>query len=295
MDKVSVIVLSYNNLGGLTHTIQSVYQQDYKNLEVILGDDGSEDYDEDFFDQCENNLLRNENISVLRYHNSENVGTIRNLNKAISMASGCWILPLSSGDTFVERDTVTKIVKCFKEKGAFLVTARRRCMLNGGGYKIKPEDKQVLQIEQGGKELLKAICWDNFISGACTYYKRELFEKVGYFDESMRLLEDTPFYIKCILKGIEIAFLNEVTIDYDMGGVSSEGQVNSILEIDKGIMYQKWIYPNSSLIGKILCRSLEARFYKMTHKNKKIVLFFYYLIHPDTVVYKIYMKMKNQI
>ena len=49
MDKVSVIVLSYNNLGGLTHTIPSVYQQDYKNLEVILGDDGSEDYDEDFF------------------------------------------------------------------------------------------------------------------------------------------------------------------------------------------------------------------------------------------------------
>ena len=72
MDKVSVIVLSYNNLGGLTHTIPSVYQQDYKNLEVILGDDGSEDYDEYFFDQCENNLLRNENI-VLRYHNSENV------------------------------------------------------------------------------------------------------------------------------------------------------------------------------------------------------------------------------
>lgn len=292
MDQVSVIVLSYNNLNRLKDTILSIIMQDYDNLEVILGDDGSADYNDELFARCESILTKNKNISVSRYHNEKNIGTIKNFNKAIGVSEGRWILPLSSGDTFAEKDIVRKIVNCFEENNALLVTARRRCINSDATYEIKPSEKQGEKIRRGGKELLAYICWDNFISGACTYYARELFEKVGFFDDRMKLLEDTPFYIKCMLNGVEFTFLNEVTINYDMNGVSSGEKINPVLEQDKRIMYQNWVFPYSNRIGKKLCRGLKARNYRADHKGQKAAIVFYFFCHPDTIIFKLYMWIK---
>lgn len=64
----------------------------------------------------------------------------------------------------------------------------------------------------------------NFISGACTYYRRAFLEEIGGFDESYVLLEDYPFYLRALNQGHAIGFLDSITMKHQVGGVSSRNQ-----------------------------------------------------------------------
>ncbi len=288
MGLVSIIVLSYNNLERLTQTIDSIYRQDYENMEVILSDDGSEEYDSLLIESCEK-MLKKKNIVSHSFHNKENMGTVRNFNNAIRASNGEYIIPLSCGDKFRKSTSVSHIVRRFVQTGSLILTARRRCLQEDGMVEIRPTDKQVKLIQKGGKTLLQALCWDNFISGSCTYYSREIFDVVGMFDERMRLLEDAPFYIRCLLGKINIDFLDEVVIDYDVNGVSSGTVPNPKLEKDKRIMRQSLIYPNCDKTGRYLCKGLAARAYKLNCGGRKKNLLSYYLRHADVFFYKLWM------
>ena len=69
----------------------------------------------------------------------------------------------------------------------------------------------------------------NIMSGASTYYKKEVFEKIGYFDEQYKLLEDYPFYLKDLRMKNQIKFININTIKYSLDGISSSSIVNNTL------------------------------------------------------------------
>ncbi|WP_163000613.1 hypothetical protein [Vibrio owensii] len=76
------------------------------------------------------------------------------------------------------------------------------------------------------------------MSGASTYYRRSLFEKIGYFDEKYRLLEDYPFYVKALTLGVKINFLDIKSIRYGMDGVSTSTNINPLLKKDYEIFNQ---------------------------------------------------------
>jgi glycosyltransferase involved in cell wall biosynthesis len=101
-DLVSIITPSYNTGDFISETIKSVINQDYKNWELIIVDDCSEDNSIDIIKTFRDNRIR---LIV----NSTNKGAAYCRNHAIEIAKGEWIAFLDSDDVWYSKKLSTQI------------------------------------------------------------------------------------------------------------------------------------------------------------------------------------------
>lgn len=235
---ISVITPVYNNYTDLEVSLLSLLKQKINNdiiCSIFIIDDGSDNFDEEFV----RSLVDKENIynfSVNILINSSNIGTVRTLNKVLKLQNSELIIPLSSDDEFYDSNTIQKIIDFFNSTNYLIATSMRQPILNGLPLNPYPKTSHI-PLFNDREKLLKYISKKgNIISGASTYYRREIFERIGYFDERYRLLEDYPFYLKVLSNQIDIGFINMITINYGLSGVSSgkgkRKRINPILRDD---------------------------------------------------------------
>jgi len=94
---VSVLLLTYNHEDFVEDAIQSVLDQDYENLEIVVSDDASTDGTADLIVQSANDHPD----SIIAVLNRENIGITRNFNQALSRCSGTYIALLDGDDGFL--------------------------------------------------------------------------------------------------------------------------------------------------------------------------------------------------
>ena len=78
---VSVVMATYNNAKGLEASIESILSQTYKNIELLVLDDGSGDDTKDLLQ----NKFRQKKLRI--FHNEENIGLTKCLNKLIEFSN----------------------------------------------------------------------------------------------------------------------------------------------------------------------------------------------------------------
>jgi len=106
-DKLSIVTVVYNNSIGLKKTIQSIKNQNYKNIEHIVVDGGSIDGTVD---------LIKDNEDWIDFWISENDDGIYDaMNKGIDHCTGEWICFMNSGDCFCDNNVVKQISKYFNQ------------------------------------------------------------------------------------------------------------------------------------------------------------------------------------
>ena len=106
---VSVVVPVYNVEKYLNDCIQSLVEQSYKNLEILLIDDGSSDSSPIL---CDKWAEKDERVKVIH---KENEGAGKSRNKGINIATGEYIFFLDSDD-YVKRDLVSKCVSLINQE-----------------------------------------------------------------------------------------------------------------------------------------------------------------------------------
>ena len=220
---VSIIVLTYKDFSGLEKTMNAILEQNYPHIEIIVGDDGSPNYSEKFFDAFIDRAKR-QNISLIIRHNEHNLGTVKNINEALKLAHGHIIGFLGCGDYYASRDVIKNIVNCFEKNDAEVVTTKMKgiSVSNPNRITILPHKKFCKLLKEGNnKRLLSKMFNDNCFFAPATFYKRTVYEKYGIYDERMRLIEDYPFLFNLVLKGAKIKFLDICTVIYLFDGVSS--------------------------------------------------------------------------
>lgn len=266
--KISIITLTYNNWKLLYKAINSVKQQKISigySLEYLIVDDGTSDFDREYVE----NLLCLSGINYTIIVNHKNIGTVRSFNKAINKAHGDIIIPLSADDEFYNCDVVQSIIDYFESTGSHIITGLRIPILNNGTELPAIPKKNERKLFDNSNLLLKKLMLrKNFISGASTYYKKEVLANLDYFDEDYILLEDYPFYLKALQNGYNIKLLNEPVIKYGTNGVSSKNSVNPLLKKDLLLLYTR-IYKSEKL------NFIEKRFVKYTKimtKERKLHL-----------------------
>ncbi|WP_432462974.1 glycosyltransferase [Agarivorans sp. QJM3NY_33] len=229
--KISIISLTYNNWRLLEKAIKSVSTQKiderYK-IEYIISDDGTEDFNYEHVKKILESTLLKFNIIV----NESNIGTVASFNNAIKHAEGDIIIPLSADDEFYDEYVVNEIINAFENKDMDIITTLRVPVINEVELQAIPSKEKVKLFNSSEKLLRELLFSNNIISGASTYYRRSVFTKIGFFDEKYRLLEDYPFYIKALILGVNIDFLNIKSIKYGVNGVSSNNVVNPALRED---------------------------------------------------------------
>lgn len=107
MVKVSIIIPAYNRRNLISGTLKSVYQQSYKNYEVIVVDDGSTDNTHEVLEE----YTKRDNFI---YHYQNNQGRSVARNTGLAKASGEFIMFLDSDD-YLEPDAIETLVNLSEE------------------------------------------------------------------------------------------------------------------------------------------------------------------------------------
>ena len=236
--KISVITLTYKDYSNLFKTIKSILEQDCPYFEYIISDDGSGDFPEnevkDFINSNKkNNLLRFELLL-----NKENVGTVKHLNNVIKRCQGDFIFDISGNDYLLNNHVITHLLEVFDEEKCDVLIVSRVNYKNGKISGICPhykEWKKINKLDTKIKRYSAMVRYEHYgmFIGPNIFYKREVIEKNGYFDEKYILLEDAPMILKMFWNNNVSIRPDIFAVVYDSeNGVSSQKSPNPLLKED---------------------------------------------------------------
>lgn len=232
MDRISVIVLSYNNLSLLREALDSVMIQDYSDWELIVSDDGSNDFCPTEVEKYinENNVSKSCKRVVV-YTNEHNLGTVKNLNKAISYSQGKYIVPIAADDALYDRSVLSRFAEFFMLNSNKLILTSQVALYDNKlcgflGYYLKERHINLLK-EGDSSAIFGELCLHSFLPAGGTVYRKEVFEQYSLYDENYRLVEDWPFSLKMARLGVTYHYCDFISLKHRDGGVSHNNFRNS--------------------------------------------------------------------
>lgn len=283
---VSIILVSYNSGESIFNAIQSILSQNYDKIELIISDDCSKYFDVDSISEFINNSKKNNIVNVHINSNNTNLGTVRNLNKAIGLSSGKIIMNLAADDLLHDDNVVSDVVEYFNiNKDCLILTCKRDVYDSELANYVEtlPTSKDIEVIKTATPlQLHKALAKRNFISGSSTVYTKKLFENFGLFSEEYKLLEDYPKYLQVTRRNVPINFFDRSIIKYRLGGISTGNKINPILEKDFINIYYNEIEPFKE--SGVFIRRISK--WDSIKRQKKKMGLKEFISFPDVLVYK---------
>lgn len=195
--KISIVIPCYNHSAYLTEAVESVLESSYKNLEIIIIDDGSID---DSY-QVALSLASKYSEKVTAFSQA-NAGPACARNYGITKASGSYILPLDADDK-ISADYIETALKAFEEDHNLKVVycEAEKFGLKNGSWKLKPFCREALAL-------------DNMIFISAIFKKSD-WQKIGGFESSMTYgWEDWEFWINLLKSGGQVKRLSIVGFFY---------------------------------------------------------------------------------
>ena len=183
---VSVIMPVYNRKDTVKNSVDSVLKQSYKNFELIIINDGSDDGSKRILEQ-----IKDSRIKVLNNEDCKGVSNAR--NRGITAATGKYIAYLDSDNTWDSR-YIAAMVGAFSE----LPDAE---VIYCGQLLFKNKQKHPYAVRYGSfnKSLLTNR---NYIDINALCHTRDLSKKIGFFDETLIRLVDYDLILRMAEKAI---------------------------------------------------------------------------------------------
>ncbi|BFH71117.1 glycosyl transferase [Paenibacillus dendritiformis] len=214
MSKVSIIMPCYNDGAYIKESLASVHAQTYKDIEVIIINDGSDD--QNTLDIL--NSISSSNIKILQTKRLRPAGA---RNEGITQATGKYILPLDADD-IIEPEYVEKAVKVMEENERVGIVY---CYADLFGERNGRWDLPNYSLE---KMLL-----DNIVFVTALFYKED-WKKVGGFNTKMQHgMEDYDFWLSILEIGREIHQIPEVLFHYRIKPTSRTTEFMTNIQVVK--------------------------------------------------------------
>lgn len=194
---ISVIMPSYNTASYIEESVQSVLNQTYRNLELIIVDDCSTDNT----DEVVQHLLGDKRIRY--YKNNENSGAAVSRNRALREAKGRWIAFLDSDDLWEENKLEKQVL--FMEENGFSFSYTEYIEINEMGNELgtKVSGPQIIT-----KRGMHAYCWPGCLT---VMYDRKAIGEIQIKD--IKKNNDYAMWIE-ICKKTNCYLLTEVLAKY---------------------------------------------------------------------------------
>lgn len=226
MKKVSVITISYNNIDGLRKTVESVVNQSFVDYEYIIIDGGSTDGSADFIRQYENHIS---------YWISEpDKGIYNAMNKALLQAKGKYVHFLNSGDVYASPFVLEKF---FSKEDQNVALLRGVQICDYG-------DRTDRWLNIGNRPITLYDMFTNTLLHQATFIRRDLFDKYGYYDETLKIVADWKFFFKAILGGEQTEFMDENIVIFEMYGISTNKNHGATLLKERELVLNELLSPN---------------------------------------------------
>jgi glycosyltransferase involved in cell wall biosynthesis len=252
---ITILVVSYNSEEFILETLESARLQTYRNIELIISDDGSTDNTLEIVTKwlSENTLFFKRTELVT---SNVNTGIPSNFNRGLKVAAGEWIKGIAGDDLLTENciENLLNYISTQNEKIKILSADIIKFSGNiSNGLLQKNQFSWFCSKESTAFDQYQMLLRSNRVFASTVIIKRELLELTNGYDERFRLLEDWPQWIKLTHLGYKIYHLNQGLVYYryhanNLSQTNSNSYMyNPIYKIDMDFR-KKVIAPQLSLI-----------------------------------------------
>ena len=210
---ISVIIPTFNRKETLKRAIQSVLMQSYTPYEIIVIDDGSDDGTKEW--------LKDKYPNV-KYIYQMNSGVSSARNKGIKFARGDWIALLDSDDEWLPSKLKDQANEIESNPAAKFLHTNEIWIRNGVRVNQMKKHKKY-----GGYIFEKCLDMCR-ISPSSVLIKKDIFDEIGMFDETLKVCEDYDLWLRFASK-YPVHFLDQPLIK-KYGGHSDQ-----LSKVDDGI------------------------------------------------------------
>ena len=246
MPKVSVIIPTYNRASYICETIDSVLDQTFTDYEIIVVDDGSTDNTKEIV-----SLHIEKYSKKIRYFYQENRGEAGARNTGIKESKGEYIAFLDSDDIW-HREKLEKQIKALEGSDVSLVYCSMYIIKDGYvNYKKRKPSSPALNFHDlllGGKSIP--------MTGLV---KKNDLDKVGLFDESIKLACDYDMWLRFSMK-YKIKFMNEPLAFYRRHASNISRDLGAV-KICGIKIFNKMLSNNTGIPKKLLKSKLSREYY----------------------------------
>lgn len=234
MNKVSIIIPVYNAELYLKRCIDSCINQTYKNIEIILINDGSKDNSE--------KIIKTYQDERIVYIHKENSGVSATRNIGLKIATGKYIM-FADADDWYELDAVEQMVNAIEKENCDAIRSNYNRVIQSQCYKNseKIQNNKIIEMDDVISGRINCYVWLIIIN------KNAL--KKAEFDTDLPMMEDTLFFIELLSKGIKIKYKNIITYNYYFNSESASINSKNLLRNMMSIF---------NVYEKIICKELKV-------------------------------------
>lgn len=233
--KLSIITINRNNVVGLERTLRSVASQTFKEFEYVVVDGASTDGSVEIVKRYESQFAH------MKWVSEADSGIYNAMNKGICMASGDYIQILNSADCLAGSDVTERLL-------AALANFGNPSILYGNMIKCFPDGKTLVDKSFAGREITMLDMYTGTLNHDPVYVRRDLFEKYGYYDESLRIVSDWKWYLQAIILGGEKPQYVDVDVTmFDMTGISEDAKSKAVIREERAKVLEALV-PSAYLI-----------------------------------------------
>ncbi len=244
MVKVSVIIPAYNGDRYLAAAIDSILAQTYRDLEIIVVDDGSTDNTPQVAQQY------GTAVHAVQYVSQANQGVAASRNLGMAKARGDYIAFLDQDDVFLPHKLADQVALLEQDDNLGIVNS---------GWQITDEQghiKAAVQPWQQIPDLTAAnlIIWKPVFLGAMLF-RRSWLERVSGFDISLEQTPDVDLVMRLAMLDCPAAWVEQTTVQYRQH--EANASKNTLLQAQELNQITSRFFAQSSLTPAI--KALEAK------------------------------------
>ena len=192
---VSVCIPAYNNAGYIKDTVESILQQTYRNIELIVVDDNSTDDTVAVLESISDERLK-------LYRNEHNLGMAGNWNRCLSLATGEFV-KLICADDMIDRNAIEIEAQAMQEHPTVNLVESDTRLVDINGKKTGAFKRYYKSGLVDGRKLahISLIIQDFYGAPVNNLIRRSALEKEGGFDPSFTYILDFDLWVKLSLSG----------------------------------------------------------------------------------------------
>lgn len=211
-DLVSIILPTFNRGKKCINVIKTVMEQTYKNIELIIINDGSDEENSLIIENYLNEIRLSININYIKQNNK---GTSESLNVGLDNAKGDYITWISD-DNFIYPNFIE-------------VLAKQKADFSYSNYNLLYSNSTKSPVHNNHSDIKKLI--NHFRGMASFMWKKDIIKKIGYFNTDLTgLCDDYDYEIRTFLVTKNIKHIDEFLIDFYIGSDTQSTKNNKLMK-----------------------------------------------------------------
>ena len=236
--KVSIITVCYNAKSTIEKTIKSVISQTYRDIEYIIIDGASTD--------STLRIIEKYKEKVSYFKSESDSGIYNAMNKGINASTGDILYFLNANDYLFDEKVVEDVVNHFKITKAKIIFGDMSFIKETG------EEKERRSFELADKLFLTSenLCHQGI------FYKKEVIEVCGLYDEKYKLLADYDLNLNAIIKNkFKTRHIQRTIAKFTLEGQSNSEKLKDLQETEKkeilNIYFKSYHFQANKILNKI--------------------------------------------